>query len=637
MNEVQQAVIDYVRTPQTDYALLITGPWGCGKTYFWKHVVEAQLRQSRPGDARLRAKDIDTQLFLASHPHLKKKWAARLTSTGGTIVNQLLKAFTRFELPAIDLRWLINTKNAVLCFDDLERTRLSMKEALGYINTFVEHERVKVIILCNEEAISDEDDKKTYGAMKEKIVGASLAFRPELDAVFRTLIDEYQSRDAFHGFLSKNAELLRQLFDRSETRNIRSLRRALSALAVIFDALSASGIDPNAVAKQLIYAVAPASFELHGRGADPEELREVLSADNMAIAGWVAMSRRKDGDSEVTWGAEFAERYFEGISLTDWRIPVGCPPICEFLLTGMLDRAALTSWAKELTKPPDEREQRFKQLTADPRDMEDEEFASATKSTMDELESGQIGDIGTYWGLYRAFEWLCDSGLVAITREGLLKKFSDGLRKAREGGGLKPEPRLRSAIDHPGLAPTSDEGRSLCQRLLETNEALLRGAMSERVRALVSSLQDDPETFIHALSDDGEDGLLFTPVFQELPVDEVTARILDFPNNLKVRFGWAVQARYEKRAPSSEFVVELPALAKIRDALNKQVEATNGSPVPMSLHIVRNIVGTLDHVIERLKQVDPKESAAVAGPAENEPEKENRGDENDSTETAELA
>jgi len=30
MNEVQQAVIDYVSTPQTDYALLITGPWGCG-------------------------------------------------------------------------------------------------------------------------------------------------------------------------------------------------------------------------------------------------------------------------------------------------------------------------------------------------------------------------------------------------------------------------------------------------------------------------------------------------------------------------------------------------------------------------------------------------------------------------------
>ena len=149
MNEVLQTVLDYVKAPQTDYALLITGPWGCGKTYFWKNVIEPKLKHlkcdggpCRPLYASLygceATKEVDTQLFLASHPHLREKWTSRLSTVGGHALKQVVKAFTRFELPAIDLRWLVDTEHAVLCIDDLERTQMPMKEALGYINTFVE-------------------------------------------------------------------------------------------------------------------------------------------------------------------------------------------------------------------------------------------------------------------------------------------------------------------------------------------------------------------------------------------------------------------------------------------------------------------------------------------------------------------
>ena len=32
-------ILDFVQHPNTDYALMINGPWGCGKTYFVKKVL----------------------------------------------------------------------------------------------------------------------------------------------------------------------------------------------------------------------------------------------------------------------------------------------------------------------------------------------------------------------------------------------------------------------------------------------------------------------------------------------------------------------------------------------------------------------------------------------------------------------
>ncbi len=649
MNEVLQAILDYVQMPQTDYALLITGPWGCGKTYFWKNVVEPKLKQVkcdgtpwRPLYASLygcqRTKDIDTQLFLASPPHLRKEWAARLSTTGGHFLKQRLKAVTRFELPAIDFRWLVNTKHAVLCFDDLERTRLPMKEALGYINTFVEHEFVKTIILTNEAAINDEADKKTYAAMKEKVVGASLTFQPDLDTVFDNLIDEHKVRPEFHDFISRNKALVRRLFDRSETHNIRSLRRAMVALAVVFEALQVGKVDPNAVANQLVYAVAPAAFELHGRGANPARLRKILGMEHMAVLGMSLSRRRSEKTDEEEYEERFAERYLRDLGLAEWGDAVGCPPICEFLLRGVLDRPARISWAEELTKPPDEREERIKRLLFDPREMEDEEFTQTAAQVLDEVEVGDIADVGRYVGLYDSFERFADMGLVAMTRQEVLAKFISGLSKAQEAGRLEPNNLLKFEIDLP-VPPRTEEGRTLRQHVLDANDEAFGLGAHERVQGLASRLKDDALGFIGALADDGESGFLFTPVFQELDADDTAARVLALPNNLKVRFGIAVHARYERPAPPAELIVELPVLTGIKDAMKRHCEASlkDKEPKPMSLLIVQDIVARLDRAIERLQELKQQEEPPALAPVEAQPQKEQDGNDDNFAETEDLA
>lgn len=616
MNEVLQTVLDYVRSPQTDHALLITGPWGCGKTYFWKNVLVPQLESLKSPQRPQRilyaslygvsdVKDIDRSLFVQSYPGINRKGVSRISR----IVRGFVEALGYVDLAKVNLRSLVKAKGAVICFDDLERTRLSMKEALGYINTFVEHEGAKTVILCNEEAITDEEARKTYDKMKEKVVGASLPFQPDLDVVFHTLIDEQKPRKEFHSFISQNAALVGQLFSRSETHNIRSLRRAIAAFGVIFEALCVGKVDPGAIATQLIYAVAPTAFELYGRGADPVTIRKILGMNYMAMAGISLSNKRREKSKEEKYEEEFAERYFRDFGMVDLMSVTGCPPICEFLITGFLDREALLEWAMELTRPPDEKKERIKRLLYDPRQMEDEEFNQMASQVLQEVELGEIAEVGTYISLYDRFEWFSDQNLISMTRQEVLKKFTDGLGIAQENGKLEPKPHLKLEISHPAMAPRTDECRILHQHALEVNEKILKHGVCERIRALSSRFEEDAQEFIDALFDDGESGLLFTPVFQELDADAAAGRILAFPNALKSHFGMAMQARYGKHVLPSEFAVELPVLTRIRDVMKKHCEdsANDTGPMSMNLFVTQGIVEELSRTIEQLQQLKQPE------------------------------
>ena len=43
MEELVESILDYIRSDYTDYAIMINGEWGSGKTYFWNHKIKKLL------------------------------------------------------------------------------------------------------------------------------------------------------------------------------------------------------------------------------------------------------------------------------------------------------------------------------------------------------------------------------------------------------------------------------------------------------------------------------------------------------------------------------------------------------------------------------------------------------------------
>lgn len=167
-----------------DYAVLITGDWGSGKTHFikkylggdkkiikdWltdceKHIV---LYVSLFG-AKSRA-DMDGRILEKLHPILKSEKIKVFTSSfpiigmiagvsspvpgGAAIGEQMgkdLQCFTEtFVKSLLKEKQEKDFKNLVVVFDDVERADMPLPELLGYLNEYVEHLHVPCILLADE-------------------------------------------------------------------------------------------------------------------------------------------------------------------------------------------------------------------------------------------------------------------------------------------------------------------------------------------------------------------------------------------------------------------------------------------------------------------------------------------------------
>ncbi|MDB5375647.1 MAG: hypothetical protein JWR00_93 [Rubritepida sp.] len=175
----------YVDTTRPfDYAVMIDGPWGSGKTHLIKEFLKSKavkpLYVSLNGMSS--TEQIDQEFYRLLHPVLSHR--------GTRIAGAILRAFGKgalkmdfsngesgtlnMSLPEIDLaKELGNPHERLLIFDDLERCKMPVSEVMGYINGFVEHDQLKTIILANEAEIRKNGDPR-YVEIKEKLIGQTL-------------------------------------------------------------------------------------------------------------------------------------------------------------------------------------------------------------------------------------------------------------------------------------------------------------------------------------------------------------------------------------------------------------------------------------------------------------------------------
>ena len=157
-NEIENVIAEYLNNSRAEYAVMIDGDWGSGKTYFLTHSLIRIMETIDIGRDKRRkyayvslygansideiSKEIVFQCFGKKN---KKKFEAAdsVMETASNILTASLGA-VNIDLSKIkDTLAKININNWIICFDDLERCCLPINEILGYINRLVEHNKCK--------------------------------------------------------------------------------------------------------------------------------------------------------------------------------------------------------------------------------------------------------------------------------------------------------------------------------------------------------------------------------------------------------------------------------------------------------------------------------------------------------------
>lgn len=238
----------YMMNPDPQYAVLLKGKWGCWKTHFINHWIDAY--KGNPTTEQVLesiyvslyglsdTKQITTAINRVICPILYGKAAK-----AGKVLAKIASAMVLKH--EVDLNYdgisdlsinigidslskfksndsLANSKK-LLIFDDLERCDIPMKKLLGYLNFFVEQCNCHLIVIGDEDKIAEGENKKIFGEFKEKTIGREFEIATDIHSALDTFVNQTPKND----FVVGHQEQIEKFFAMTECDNLRILRQAL--------------------------------------------------------------------------------------------------------------------------------------------------------------------------------------------------------------------------------------------------------------------------------------------------------------------------------------------------------------------------------------------------------------------------
>lgn len=277
-SHIKQYLDYYFRLPvPPEFAVLIKGSWGIGKTWF----IKDYIRNQKATDENVfyislygmtSFVEIEKALFIEFADKLSPELSSVIASKPFALLRKILAPISgkfdsnkdgkddgtfNFSVFGDDSLFslITNLDKSILIFDDLERCNIELTHILGYINNLVEHKQLKVIILANEaELLKEKEDnnnepiekhtkgKKSkepeYKKIKEKLIGKTFLVCFDIERAlehFLTIITEKNLIAA--EYLSSKSSLIQELYHKAGYENLRTLRQIILDFERIFEVL----------------------------------------------------------------------------------------------------------------------------------------------------------------------------------------------------------------------------------------------------------------------------------------------------------------------------------------------------------------------------------------------------------------
>lgn len=609
---------DLVGSPE--YAVLIKGPWGSGKSRF---IIDFLNELEGNGKKSLYVslygvnsiQDIENQFFSQLHPVLASKGAKLL----GKLFKGIIRASIKVDLDGDGssdgnitisapsdsfLKEMQSPDGRVLVFDDVERCSLPIAVILGYINYFVEHSGLKVILVANEQEIlaqngkadiatsgniSGEHVRNEYERIKEKLIGKSFEITPDTEAALSSFIDQIKSQKVKALASTCNSRII-SLYHDSGYKNLRVLRHSLLEFERMFTALSESIRDADNEAFELhcLSLFLVYSFEISNANLSASELDQagsILSAymDHLGDSnGDPTMQRIRDIRSKYN-DVDIDDTIFDVSIWAEWFSS-------GFVKPSTLSEAVLSSKYFRSTSQP-----AWIQLWH-AGDLTDIEYLQILKEVEDGWDRRIYTEVGEVKHIVGSLLWLSDAGLYTTTCHEIVdsaKHYVDHLKQAGQ---------LIQSTDESGIFGETTSWRGLAFRSRDKSqfkellayiaekemEAKIESYPSEAAQ-LLRQMEEDTVRFARALilSNHEENRYYDTPILMFMDPAEFVQALIQLPQDKKRMVARALQERYKFREFNQKLSPENAFLTQVAELLNQESVERSGT---MSAYKIQSFV-----------------------------------------------
>lgn len=288
--EAKEELINYIYNTKINYALLLSGTWGCGKTFFIKEFIKELEQKNELSKINViyislygmhDIAEIKNKIVLCSIKNEKVKKIIPYLNIGLSTISDIASSITSVKNGDEKIKSIINMlykiDNLVIFIDDIERCDIDINSILGYINELVEHNNVKAILIADEEKIgrinfnrnvelkyilgllNSSQFKKSigdnnnlnakttskeelisnaneifsediiYNEIKEKLIGRVICYKANINLVYDKFVDKIIDNKFAKDTAINNKKMLLEQLEINNYHNLRTIQFILSS------------------------------------------------------------------------------------------------------------------------------------------------------------------------------------------------------------------------------------------------------------------------------------------------------------------------------------------------------------------------------------------------------------------------
>ena len=655
MEDLVESILDYIRSDYTDYAIMINGEWGSGKTYFWNNKIRPKIESMQLNGKRYTAiymslygisnlEEISKKIFIETTQLMDKNLKKFMDASGVKNIPEYAK--TGLDMAnffgvtqngdRIDYGQFFSTDDKVLCFDDLERANVDVIDILGYINNFVEHDHIKTIIICNEKELStklknsnlemktfiatyllDKENKlniKTdkpmverirdtieyvfdkandYERIKEKLIGETFEYAPEFTYIINGLLMRYENCPDLIRFLRENTNLIISTFNKSGTRNLRILKHSLTNFKKIFDEVNKSYPNTNhrVLQTMLIFTIA-ISFEIKAGKITKDKFVNINDNEEYKA---ILVSSRVFMDNRQFYIKEFDNNYYYNFK-AEYRF---FKFIELYVRTRIFDMKVFKRDMEAIINTVDtDKLPGYKRLlTEEYWKISDDQFSGVVTEVLDDVKNGRIELINVV-KLFAYFAHFVRKGLIDYDMRTIKSVFLNGMNISSLTSSYCPNVEEELA----SLAIEEDKSEDMEEILSHFNNinAQLEDKMyKEKAEEVFKYIPMKMEQFY----DKFDKECMQVPIFRYYDVFQMFQRISCASNEDIVTIKEKLMDRAKRFG--EQLQDELPNLKKLKQVMDDYID---GKQPTIKLVILKDFADELGNVIKEYKTEQPSQA-----------------------------